>query len=100
MPADAPPLGSAQAYRKLDYSVAVPDKGPVLGPSDDDYVECPEYAGMPLIPSLQADGIAMRESQRSEHSMSSAASGAETALTGAGAAGFITTRQSSARRCA
>jgi hypothetical protein len=92
MPADAPPLGSAQAYRKLDYSVAVPDKGPVLGPSDDDYVECPEYAGMPLIPSLQADGIAMRESQRSEHSMSSAASGAETALTGAGAAGSDTTQ--------
>ncbi len=46
-------------------------------------VEHTETVAMPNIPNLQADGTGMRESQRSEYSMSSAASGAETALTGA-----------------
>ena len=49
-----------------------------------EHLECESVAG-PVIPSLQIDGLEIRESQCSQHSRSSAASGADTTAPLAGA---------------
>lgn len=78
----SPVARSDQTKARSHFADCIMRQDKASGKNTADYLECSELVSVPVIPSLQVDGLAIRESQCSEHSRSSAASGADTAQSG------------------